>query len=182
MPPLQTSPHPDNIVIGAPASISVSDYVASRGAGTFVVLGYSIGGVVISDKRERTPLYPDQLLGKVRSVPHKADAQIKFKMFEATLENLRYALALPPGAKTGTTPNFTLKRNMSEAERYHQIKVVGIGNGTTGVRTFTAWRCVFLDTEDLEIKKDGAKVVGVTIDICEESDTPANGAYQYVDA
>lgn len=180
--PLQTSPSPDNIVIGAPASISVSDYVAARAAGTFVLLGFSLGGVMIGDKRTRYKVSPDQLTGDVISVPIKAEATIKFKMLEGTLENLRYALGLPAAAKTGTTPNFTLKRNMSAAAQYHQIKVVGVGNGTTGVRTFTAWRCVFDQIEDLGIKKEEAKVFGVTIDILEEADTPANGAYQYVDA
>jgi len=182
MPPLQVSPHPDNIVIGAPASVSVSDYVASRAAGTFALIGWTLGGVMVSDKRDRYKVSPDQLLGNVISKPIKAEAKIKFKMLEGTLENLRYALGLPASAKTGTTPNFTLKRNMSEAERYHQIKVVGVGNGTTGVRTFTAWRCVFDETEDLGIKKEEAKVIGVTIDVLEEFETPANGAYQYVDA
>ena len=180
--PLQTSPHPDNIVIGAPASVSVSDYGASRAAGTYSLIGWTIGGVMVSDKRDRYKVSPDQLLGNVVSVPIKAEAKIKFKMLEGTLENLRYALGLPTGAKTGTTPNFTLKRDMSAVARYHQIKVVGVGNGTTGVRTFTAWRCVFEETEDLGIKKEEAKVIGVTLDVLEEYDTPANGAYQYVDA
>ena len=180
--PLQTSPNPDNIVIGAPASISVSPYVAARGAGTFVVLGFSLGGVMVSDKRDRYKVSPDQLLGNVLSVPIKAEAKIKFKMLEGTLENLRYALGLTAGQKTGTTPNFTLKRNMSEAAQLHQIKVVGVGNGSTGVRTFTAWRCVFEEIEDTGIKKEEAKVFGVTLDILEEADTPANGAYQWVDA
>ena len=180
--PLQAVPHPDNIVIGAPASVSVSPYVAARGAGTFVVLGFTLGGVMISDKRDRYKVSPDQLLGNVISVPIKAEAKIKFKMLESVLENLRYALGLTAGQKTGTTPNFTLKRNMSEAAQYHQIKVVGVGNGTTGVRTYTAWRCVFEETEDLGIKKEEAKVLGVTIDVLEEADTPASGAYQYVDA
>lgn len=180
--PLQTSPSPDNIIIGAPASISVSDYVASRGAGTFSLVGFSLGGVMVSDKRDRYKVSPDQLLGNVISVPIKADATIKFKMLEGTLENLRYALGLGTGQKTGTTPNFTLKRNFSEPAHYHQIKVVGVGNGTTGVRTFTAWRCVFDQMEDLGMKKEEAKVIGVTIDVLEEADTPANGAYQWVDA
>ena len=180
--PLQTSPHPDNIVIGAPASISVAPYAASRTPGTYVAFGFSLGGVLISDKRDRYKVSPDQLLGNVISVPVKAEAKIKFKMLEATLENLRYALGLTAGQKTGTTPNFTLKRNMSEVAQYHQIKVVGVGNGTTGVRTYTAWRCVFEENEDLGIKKEEAKVIGVTIDVMEEYETPANGAYQYVDA
>jgi len=180
--PLQTSPSPDNIVIGAPASISISDYVSNRGAGTFTVVGFSIGGVVISDKRDRYKVSPDQQLGNVISVPIKAEAKIKFKMLEGTLENLRYALGLQTSYKTGTTPNFTLKRDMSAAAQYHQVKVVGVGNGTTGVRTFTAWRCVFEEFEDLGIKKEEAKVIGVTIDILEEAATPSNGAYQYVDA
>ena len=180
--PLQTVPHPDNIIVGAPASISVSDYVASRAAGTFTLLGFTLGGVMISDKRERYKVSPDQLLGNVISVPVKAEGKIKFKMLEGVLENLRYALGLPTSAKTGTTPNFTLKRDFSAARIYHQIKVVGVGNGTTGVRTFTAWRCVFEEFEDLGIKKDEAKVIGVTIDILEEAETPANGTYQYVDA
>jgi len=180
--PLQVVPHPDNIVVGAPASVSVSPYVASRGAGTFVVLGFTLGGVMISDKRDRYKVSPDQLLGNVISVPIKAEATIKFKMLEGVLENFRYALGLPAGAKTGTTPNFTLKRDMSAAGIYHQIKVVGVGNGTTGVLTFTAWRCVFSEVEDTGMKKEEAKVIGVTIDILEEAETPANGAYQYVDA
>lgn len=180
--PLQTVPHPDNIVVGAPASVSVSAYVASRGAGTFSLMGFTLGGVMISDKRDRYKVSPDQLLGNVISVPIKAEATIKFKMLEGVLENFRYALGLPAGAKTGTTPNFTLKRDMSAAAIYHQIKVVGVGNGTTGVRTFTAWRCVFAEIEDTGIKKEEAKVLGVTLDILEEAETPANGAYQWVDA
>jgi len=180
--PLQTSPHPDNIVIGAPASISISDYVAARGAGTFTVFGFSLGGVMISDKRDRYKVSPDQLTGNAISVPIKAEAKIKFKILEGTLQNLMYALGLPASAKTGTTPNFTLKRSMSAAAIYHQIKVVGVGNGTTGVRTFTAWKCVMDEIEDLGIKKEEAKVLGVTIDILEEAETPANGAYQWVDA
>jgi len=180
--PLQTVPHPDNIVVGAPASVSVSAYVASRAAGTFSVMGFTLGGVVVSDKRDRYKAYPDQLQGAVISVPIKAEATIKFKMLEGVLENFRYALGLPAGAKTGTTPNFTLKRDMSAAAIYHQIKVVGVGNGTTGVRTLTAWRCVFSETEDTGMKKEEAKVIGVTLDILEEAETPANGAYQWVDA
>lgn len=180
--PLQTVPHPDNIVVGAPASVSVSAYVASRGAGTFSLMGFTLGGVMISDKRDRYKVSPDQLLGNVISVPIKAEATIKFKMLEGVLENFRYALGLPAGAKTGTTPNFTLKRDMSAAAIYHQIKVVGVGNGTTGVRTLTAWRCVFAEIEDTGIKKEEAKVLGVTLDILEEAETPANGAYQWVDA
>lgn len=180
--PLQTVPHPDNIVVGAPASVSVSAYVASRGAGTFSLMGFTLGGVMISDKRDRYKVSPDQLLGNVISVPIKAEATIKFKMLEGVLENFRYALGLPAGAKTGTTPNFTLKRDFSAAAIYHQIKVVGVGNGTTGVRTLTGWRCVFAEIEDTGIKKEEAKVIGVTIDILEEAETPANGAYQWVDA
>jgi len=180
--PLQASPHPDNIVIGGPASVSVSDYVAARAAGTFAVLGMTIGGVMVGDKRDRYKVSPDDRLGNVISVPIKAEGTIKFKMLEATLENFRYALGLPAGAKTGTTPNFTLKRDMSAVARYHQIKVVGTGNGTTGVRTLTAWRCVFSEMEDTGIKKEESKVIGVTLDILEEYDTPANGAYQWVDA
>jgi hypothetical protein len=180
--PLQTSPHPDNVIIGGPASVSVSDYVAARAAGTFVVVGMTIGGVMVGDKRDRYKVSPDDRLGNVISKPIKAEATLKFKMLEGTLENFRFALGLPTGAKTGTTPNFTLKRDMSAVERYHQIKVIGVGNGTTGVRTLTAWRCVFAEMEDTGIKKEEAKVIGVTIEICEEYDTPANGAYQWVDA
>lgn len=179
---LQTVPHPDNIVVGAPASVSVSAYVASRGAGTFSVMGMTLGGVTLSDKRDRYKVYPDQTLGAVISVPIKADCTIKFKMLEGVLENFRYALGLPAGAKTGTTPNFTLKRDMSAAAIYHQIKVVGVGNGTTGVRTLTAWNCVFSETEDTGMKKEEAKVIGVTLDVLEEFETPSNGAYQWVDA
>lgn len=180
--PLQTSPHPDNIIIGAPASVSVSAYVASRGAGSFTLLGHTIGGVAIAYKRDRYKVSPDTLLGNVISKPIKAEGKIKFKMLEATLQNLMYASGQPAGQKTGVSPDFTLKRNFSAAEIYHQIKVVGVGNGTTGVRTYIAWRCVFEEFEDLPMKKDEAKVVGVTIDILEEHETPANGADQFVDA
>jgi len=163
------SPDIQNIIIGAPSQVAISDYVATRGAGTFYNIGYTIGGVMISYKRERFKLSPDQFLGNVISEPIKAEATIKFKMLEGMIENLRLALALPAGAKTGADPNFTLKVNMSERAIYHQVKVTGRGLGTTKVRTFTSWRCVFQDFEDLPLTKEGAQIIGVTIDCLEET-------------
>ncbi len=177
------SPDIQNIIIGAPASLSVSPYVAARGAGTFYDLGYTIGGIIIAVKRDRYKVSPDQFLGSVLSEPIKAEFQIKGKMLEGMLKNLSYALGMDPATYvTGTDPNFTFKYNMSERALYHQIKVVGRGLGTTKVRTFTAWRSVFLDVEDIPWKKDGEQVYGFVIDGLEESATPASGAWQMVDA
>lgn len=177
------SPDIQNIIIGAPSQLAVSDYVAARGAGTFYDVGFTLGGVMVSVKRDRYTVSPDQLLGNALSEPIKAEFMIKGKMLEGMLKNLAFALGMDPATYvTGSDPNFTLKWNASERAKYHQIKVVGRGLGTTKVRTFTAWRCVFGEIEDIPWKKDEAQLIGFTIHGCEESVTPANGAWQMVDA
>lgn len=176
------SPDIQNIIIGAPTQLAVSAYVASRGAGTFTDVGYTLGGAVISIKRDRYKVFPDQFLGGVQSEPIKAEVKIKIKLLEGMLKNLSYALGMDPATYvTGSDPNLVFKHNFSERAVYHQIKLVGRGLGTTKVRTALFWRCVFEDVEDIPWKKDGEQVIGVSLDVLEESATPASGAWQISD-
>ncbi len=178
-----SSPDINNIIIGGPTQIAISDYVAARGAGTFVDVGYTLGGVVIELKRERHLVSPDQFLGNVISEPIKAEGMVKFKLVEGMLKNAAYLLGMDPAVYvTGTDPNFTLKWNASERAKYHQLKIVGRGLGTTKVRTFTAWRIVFSESDPIDWKKESPQLIGGTAFILEESATPASGAWQLVDA
>lgn len=175
------SPDVANIIIGGPASVSVSPYVAVRGAGTFVPVGYTIGGVAISFKRDRHKIVSDQLLGNLISEPMTAEAKIKFKMLEGRLLHLQQAMGQPGANLTGTDPDMILGVNFSERSIPHQIQVIGRGNGATGVRTLLAWNCVFEEIEDYEIKKDGPQIIGVTIDILEETDSGSTDSFEWTD-
>jgi hypothetical protein len=178
-----SSPDITNIIIGAPTQLAISPYVASRGAGTFYDVGYTMGGVKITVKRDRYNVSPDQFMGDVLSEPVKAEYAIKGKLLEGMLKNLSYLLGMDPATYvTGADPNFTFKWNASERGVYHQVKVVGRGLGTTKVRTFTGWRLVAAELEDIEWKKDGEQAFGFTLKGLEESVTPASGAFQIVDA
>lgn len=178
-----TSPDIQNIIIGAPASISIAPYVAARAAGTFYDVGYTMGGIKIAFKRDRFNVSPDQFLGDVLSEPIKAEYSISGKLLEGMLKNLSLLLGMDPATYvTGSDPNFTFKWNASERGVYHQVKVVGRGLGTTKVRTGTGWRLVAAELEPIELKKDGEQAYAFTLKGLEESATPASGAFQFVDA
>lgn len=178
------SPDINNIVIGAPTQIQIGSYTAARAAaGDLYDIGYTLGGVKIEIKRDRYEVSPDQFLGDVVSEPVKAKGTIKFKMLEGMLKNMSIALGMDPTTYiTGTDPNFTFKWNASERAKYLQVVVKGRGLGTTKARTGTFWRCVFADCAAIELKKDGEQAYDGTINILEESATPASGAFQIVDA
>jgi len=181
--PLSASPSVDNIIIGGPTQISISAYVASRGAGTFTDLGHSVGGAEFEQKRDRYKPNLDAYLGSPVSEPIKAEGMLTFALAEPLLKSLAYCLGMDPAVEvTGTTPNFVLKSNYSKRGIYQQVKVVGRGHGTNSIRTFIGWRSVPLTIEKWIWKKDAELLYKVTFEVCEEPDTPASGAWQMTDS
>lgn len=158
------------VVIGK-ADISISDYVAAGGAGTFTDIGYTKGPCTIEPNITDHQVEAEQVLGVLRSIPVKMDYKLKFTMMESDLTKLRRILRLPSAnlTSTGTTPNRTETLLVGDSvETYNQLKVITPGAKAVGVgdaavtRTYTFWKATCQSIDPIGHAKDGEAVVGVT--------------------
>lgn len=148
--------------------LSIGDYVAAKGAGTLVDVGILENGSEIDVSEESTDIFSDKHLGPLSQEPHKRTCTLKFMFKETILDNLAIALGADSADVTGTAPNETLKLNVDEKARYHQVSVVVPGIGTTGTRTITFWRCRRTGPVKLAYKKDNVQMVELTLAVLEE--------------
>jgi len=159
------APTVSKILVGAHATLSIGAYVASKGAGTLTEVGSTLGGVQIDPKTEHYMVEIDQRLAAVAAVPKKREVEVKVKLMEATLANLQTALAQVAGALSGTA---TLLYDLSAAELYYQVQLVGKGAGA-GTRTVTFWKAFIKDLGAWAFQKDNAQSLELTLGICEET-------------
>ncbi len=157
------------ILVGANSLFKLAPWVTAKGAGTFVDVGATLGGVILTPKTDYHPVFIDQRLGPVSQIPIKREYQIKTKMLQSDMENLRLSLGQPAANKTGTPPNETLKIDFSAIEQYYQAQWVEPGIGTTKTRTVTSWRCVPTDAAPIPAKKDEEQAFELTLTVCEET-------------
>lgn len=163
-----------NTLIGA-ATVSLAAWVTAAGAGTFVDIGHHEAAVEITWKTERAKFSAERLPGVARSYPHTHGADIKIKFKEMTIAdatnalNMMNALGLATTAKSGAAPNLTMFDD-GPIERYQQMKITGPGVGTTGVRTYTFWRCAADGPPTIAITKTDYQSMEVTFEaLCDES-------------
>lgn len=163
-----------NILVGAPSLFKIGAYVTSKGAATLSDVGFTMGGVTIDPKTELHLVKVDQKLGTLAALPKDREYDLKVKLSEASMENLRIALAQPSANLTGTAPNQTLLLDGSAVEQYYQLQFVGPGLGTNKSRTVTCWKAAVKEMGGWPFKKDSAQDLDLTFLLCEE--TTGSGA------
>lgn len=164
--------------------VSVSDYVTAKGAGTFTDVGLTKGGVTIAPKTTYYAIEGDQHLGEISGIPTKREVDVKFAMAQTEAEKLRLVTEQPAGAVTGTPPNLTAAIDANALEQYHQLQlsIAGGGVGTTGLRVFTFWRCVFTQVDPIPYKKDAEQLYSVNVRVYQELTGAGNDSlYRQVD-
>ncbi len=169
------------IAVGAITSLEIAPYVASKGAGTFADVGFTLDGYTFEEKREDHETIVDQRLGVVKRKPKSRGYEFKTSLAQAELENYRLALGIPTADLTGTPPNLTLKSNLSRVDQPYQMRVKGPGLGTTGVRTKTMWS-VDLHVGPIPTVKDGEQKLPLTGMGREETTGAGTDSWLVVDA
>lgn len=170
------------IIVGAHSKLELAPYVTAKGAGTFTDAGSSIGGATLEEKVEHHLVEIDQRLGAVMAVPSKREVEVKVKLAQGELDNLRLALGIPSAGLTGTPPNLTLRSDLSRGELYFQARLTGKGLGTTGVRTWTGWRSYAKALAAIPFKKDAEQSYELTLGVCEETTGSGTDSWLMVDA
>lgn len=176
MPPLVTE-----IVVGAITSLEIAPYVASKGAGTFQDVGFTIDSYTFEEKHEDHETFVDQKLGVVKRTTKMRAYEWKTALAQATLENYRLALGIPTADLTGTPPNLTLKSNLSRGAQPYQTRIKEPGVGTTGVRTKTMWS-VDLYAGAIPSGKDTEQKIPLTGMGREETTGAGTDSYMIVDS
>jgi len=159
-----------NILVGAHSSVKMAYWITGRVAhSTLVDLGFTMGGVTFDPKTELHLVEVDQHLAHVAAEPRLREAEVKFKLLEATPENIRIALAQPLTNITGTPPDVTLSFDADAPAQYYQLQFAGKGHGTTAVRTWTFWRTYIKAITGYQMGKDTEQALDVTVGILQET-------------
>jgi hypothetical protein len=172
------APTVSKILVGAHATLSIGPYLTGQVSSTGLTeVGSTFGGVQIDPKTEHYMVEIDQRLAAVAAVPKKREVEIKVKLMEATLANLQNALAQTSGALSGTN---TLRYDLSAAEVYFQMQLVGKGAGA-GTRTITFWKTFIKDMGTWAFQKDAAQALEVTFGVVEETTGSQSDSIRVVD-
>ncbi len=145
-----------NIIVGA-ATLTVD--------GTDV--GFTQGGVNFRKQTEYLDVDADQLAGVARKEKTFERGFVTTTLAEATLTNLRKAMAEPASQEfNGSGLNVGLA---SPAVVEHTITVTGKSNSTTGVRTYSFWRAILISELDHLIgARDAASVLPVEFEVLKD--------------
>ena len=152
-----------NVLVGV-GVISISPYVTAAGAGTFVDMGHLKTPGSIQITYEDYEVKSERAFGTIKKVPQTAKVMLKVPAMEATGEFWRTATRQPAANLAGTPPNLTLLVG-DQAEQYHQLQIVAVGVGTTGVRTFLLWRCIVETLAEIPFAKGGEQMLEMTFDV-----------------
>ena len=147
-----------NIVLG-PASISVDA----------VDLGFTSGGVQVTHEFTSKDVKADQSVGTVKTFRTDETMNVKTKLLEITLENIRIAFNLPGANLVGST--LTLGYDSSCTVNEHALILVGVGLNC-GVRTWTFHRCISVGSKELTFDRENETVLGVEFNCLKD---PLNG-------
>lgn len=160
-----------NVLVGGASKIEIAAWITAKAISlTYTDIGYTKGGVTIDPKVELHNIEVDQALGYLAAIPKKRELEIKMRMMEVNLENVRLALSMATGnLVTSAGVNGTLTLQASQTEQYFQMRITGKGVGSTGVRTAIFWRCVPKDLGNLLFKKDDEQGPEVTWQVCEDT-------------
>lgn len=173
-----------NVLVG-PCTAWHSAYVANAGAGTFTEFGHTSAACEIAKEAEYYEPESEQSLGPVTSRIQKLSFTLKVPTMEASVDNLRIALEQPSGNVSGTGANKTIGVGDPEVE-YFQLKLEGVGPGTTGVRTWLCWKCKVIAMEPILIGRNQFQGYNLTFRIYRDASVVTNPEvkglfYQQVD-
>lgn len=163
-----------NVLVGAASTVKFGAYVSDHAPATLSDVGFTMGGVMFDPTVELHAVEVDQYLGTLAALPKKRDVEVKMKLAEATIENLRLALAQPTGNVTGTAPNETIYYDGSAVAQYYQIEIVGPGLGTNSTRTITMWKAYIKDVAAITMQKDAEQALDLTLGLCEDVTSVTN--------
>jgi hypothetical protein len=166
--------------------VFVGPWVTAKGAGTLVDMGYIAGPVTIQPKVEFHRVDVQEHLAAIKAWPTARSFEIKIPMAEADADKMRLASMNPAANFTGTPPAITGLVDADADEMYLQVKIESAkgttGTPSTGYRTWTFWKCIVTGIDPIPLKKDGAQLYSVTIEVLyEDTGTGADTLVKQVD-
>ena len=141
------APTAGNIVVGMQTNNTVKVGVYGTAEGACTELGFTEGGIELSNPREYYEKKADQYIGTLGVVKTSERPTVKFSIAEATLDNMRLAWDYPAAALAAsvltaggnpTATELTLFVNSNSpsggTRKYEFLKVICISAGTHGIK------------------------------------------------
>jgi hypothetical protein len=166
------------ILVGG-AELFTSPYVTNAGAGTFSSFGHTLEPTEWALEYEDFDVVSELSIGRVKTVPINANYSIKAVLGQNDPAAMLIMSRQLAAQLTGTPPNDNLAFS-DPVEIYYQLKLVGVGFGTTKVDTYTFWRCQVASVEPIQYAKAGVQRLAATWKVLRDDSIVApttNGFY-----
>jgi hypothetical protein len=152
-------------ILAGGATLSIAPYASAAGAFTGTSFGHTLSPTTLGFAFEDFDVETEQSIGRVKSVPVMANYTIKATLAQNDAQAMLMAIREPAAylAETGTaTANLAF---VDPQEIYYQLKLVGVGYGTTKVDTYRFWRCQVATVGDISFAKKGVQALDITFKI-----------------
>jgi hypothetical protein len=153
-------------ILAGGATLSIAPYASNAGAFTGTSFGHTLTPTTWGLAFEDFDVETEQSIGRVKTLPVAANYTLKATlaqndaqaMFIATRQNTSGFLV----ETTTATANLAFN---DPVEVYYQLKLVGVGYGTTKVDTYRFWRCQVSQVADISYAKKGVQALEITFKI-----------------
>jgi hypothetical protein len=184
-------PNVANVIIG-PAVIYAAVYgtafpalttkpTASSWVSPWTPLGYTESGVSLSESPATKDFTPDETITPIKKIVTGIGGEVKFTLWEATLENLSKALALASLANPGTGIK-TLSVGSGNPIVEYALGIQGAGVGAADGRIITIFRAVSVSAVDqVYSRKDITKLACTFTMLADSTKASTQDVFQVVD-
>ena len=144
-----------NIIIG-PATIYLNN----------TDIGFTMGGVTISNTREYVDVKADQAVGTVKKGRSDETMKVSFTLLEITLTSLRIAWDQPASNVNGSYYYLGYEDSCTIAT--HSLKLVGKSPGC-GVRVFNFYECIQIGDAEYSMSRENPTGLEVEFEVLKSS-------------
>jgi hypothetical protein len=150
-------------ILAGGATLSVAPYSSNAGAFTGSSFGHTLAPTTFGFAFEDFDIETEQSIGRVKTLPVAANYTVKATL--AQNDAAAMFMATRQTASTFLSETTTASGNLAfndPVEVYYQLKLAGVGYGSTKVDTYRFWKCQVSSVGDISFAKKGVQSLEIT--------------------
>jgi len=150
-------------ILAGGATVSVAPYAANAGAFTGSSFGHTLSPTTFGFAFEDFDIETEQSIGRVKTLPVAANYTLKAVLAQNDAQAM--FMATRQSTTAFLTETTTASGNLAfcdPVEVYYQLKLVGVGYGTTKIDTYRFWKCQVSSVGDIQFAKKGVQSLEIT--------------------
>jgi len=169
-------------ILAGGATLSIAPYATNAGAFTGTSFGHTLNPTEVGFAFEDFDVETEQSIGRVKSIPVTANYTLKCTLAQNDAQAMLIATRAPAAYLVETTTATANLAFVDPQEIYYQLKLVGVGYGTTKIDTYRFWRSQVSTVEPVVFGKKAVQGLGITFKITRDDTVTtftSNGYYGF---